>query len=127
MRTSKLCTIMNSTQVTIICTTAYKADTVRMRLCGLLGKKALAKESGLLITRSSGVHTFGMRFPIDIVALDRNLRVLGVWENVGPSKIRGLSFRTHAVLELQSGRVRECNIAIGDQLLVTPLTLSQVA
>lgn len=89
-----------------------------LRLMGLLGMKQLAPETGLLIKPSSGVHTFGMRFPIDIVSLDRNNRVLGVWENIGPWKIRGLSLRTRSVLELPSGRIKECLIEAGDELVV---------
>jgi len=88
------------------------------RLVGLLGKKQLEPETGLLIKPSSGVHTFGMRFPIDIVSLDRNNRVIGVWENIGPWRIRGLGLRTRSVLELPSGRIRECLIEAGDELAV---------
>lgn len=94
------------------------ANTTMLRLVGLLGVTRLDPEAGLLIRPSSGVHTFGMRFPIDIVSLDRNNRVLGVWENIGPWRIRGLSLRTRSVLELPSGRIKECSIETGDVLAV---------
>lgn len=125
MSTSRLCTVINSTKASIVCASAFQADTLLSRLRGLLGRKALGHEAGLLIIPSSGVHTFGMRFAIDIVAFDRNFRVLGVWESVGPGKIRGLSFRTHGVLELMSGLARQSNVTVGDQLLVTPVSPSQ--
>jgi len=111
-------TIVNTTKNTIVCMRSVFANTGMRRLVGLLGKKQLEPETGLLIKPSSGVHTFGMRFPIDIVSLDRNSRVLGVWENIGPWRIRALSLRTRSVLELPSGRIRECLIEAGDELAV---------
>jgi len=51
-------------------------------MVGLLGKARLDPGKGLLIVPSSGVHTWGMRFPIDVVALNRHLRVLDVKEHL---------------------------------------------
>lgn len=103
-----------------VCTGAVLADTFRTRLFGLLGRKSLAPGAGLLIKPSSGVHTFGMSFPIDIVALDHRNTVVSVSEQVGPRAIRGLTFRTRSVLELPAGRIRECGIAPGHTLTVQP-------
>jgi uncharacterized membrane protein (UPF0127 family) len=111
-------TIVNTTKNTVVCMRGTLANTMMLRMVGLLGVKGLEPEAGLLIKPSSGVHTFGMRFPIDIVTLDRNNRVLGIWENIGPWRIRGLSLRTRSVLELPSGRIKECSIEAGDELAV---------
>jgi uncharacterized protein len=111
-------TIVNTTKNTVICMRGTLANTMMLRMVGLLGVKGLEPEAGLLIKPSSGVHTFGMRFPIDIVTLDRNNRVVGTWENIGPWQIRGLSLRTRSVLELPSGRIKECSIEAGDELAV---------
>lgn len=111
-------TIVNTTKNTVICKRGTLANTMMLRMVGLLGVKGLEPEAGLLIKPSSGVHTFGMRFPIDIVTLDRNNRVVGTWENIGPWQIRGLSLRTRSVLELPSGRIKECSIEAGDELVV---------
>jgi uncharacterized membrane protein (UPF0127 family) len=108
--------IKDETKGSIVCTEGVLANTFRTRLFGLLGRKGLKQGSGLLIKPSSGVHTFGMSFPIDIVSLDRNLRVIGVFENTGPWTIRGLSLKTHSVLELPAGRIQECGIEPGDEL-----------
>jgi uncharacterized protein len=70
----------------VIGTRIAVADTGLARLIGLLGRKKLEQGSGLWIQPSSGVHTFGMRFPIDVVALDRKLRVCA---RCGPSFARG--------------------------------------
>lgn len=102
----------------VVCAEGVLANTFRTRLFGLLGRKSLDPGSGLLIKPSSGVHTFGMSFPIDIVSLDKNLRVLGAFENTGAWTIRGLGMKTRSVLELPAGRIRECRIEPGDQLIV---------
>ena len=68
--------IVNTTKSTVVCMRGILANTMRLRLVGLLGVKHLEPSTGLFIKPSSGVHTFGMRFPIDIVSLDRDNRVL---------------------------------------------------
>jgi len=110
--------ITDRTSGSVVCTQGVLANTFGTRLFGLLGKKGLEEGSGLLIRPSSGVHTFGMSFPIDIVSLDRNDRVIGAFENIGAGTIRGLSVKTRSVLELPAGRIRECGIKSGDELVM---------
>ncbi len=110
--------IKDGTKGSVICTEGVLANTFRTRLFGLLGRKGLKEGSGLLIKPSSGVHTFGMSFPIDIVSLDQHYCVVGVFENIGPWTIRGLSLKTRSVLELPAGRIRECGIEPGDKLVL---------
>ena len=113
--------ITNTASEVVVCSSGLLANTFSLRLFGLLGKKRLDENAGLLIKPSSGVHTFGMSFPIDIVSLDKNNRVIGVWGNIGPWKVRGVNLRTRGVLELPSGRIGQCRIAIGDQLAFQPV------
>lgn len=113
--------ITDQSSGSVVCTQGTLANTFRTRLFGLLGRKGLEPGAGLLIQPSSGVHTFGMSFPIDIVSLDKTRRVLGVFENTGAWTIRGLSLKTHSVLELPAGRIRECGIEPGHQLVIETL------
>lgn len=110
--------ISNATNGTIVCTQGVRADNFHTRLFGLLGRKGLAEDEGLLISPSSGVHTFGMSFPIDIVALDRDNCVIGAFHHIGPRAIRGLSLKTRSVLELPAGKIQECEIQLGHQLMI---------
>ncbi|MHB1699033.1 MAG: DUF192 domain-containing protein [Acidobacteriaceae bacterium] len=119
-RASGSVVITDGSKGKVICAQGKLANTFRTRLFGLLGRKGLEEGSGLLIQPSSGVHTFGMSFPIDIVTLDSKRRVIGVFENTGAWTIRGLSLKTRSVLELPAGRIRECCIEPGDELLVEP-------
>ena len=125
MALTKSIRVLNRTNHTVVAEPACRADTFRTRLCGLLGRPELQSSEGLLLTPSSGVHTLGMRYSIDIVALDGSLRVVGIWEGVRPGKVRGLGLGARSVLELRSGRARECDLALGDQLHVQPVVLAQ--
>lgn len=95
------------------------ADSFLTRLRGLLGKSSLEAGSGILIRPSSGVHTMGMRFPIDVVALDKNLRVVKLWRRLPPNRITSVSLKTHSVLELAPGQIDACRIEAGDCLAVS--------
>ncbi len=95
------------------------ADTSMTRLFGLLGKNGLEPGAGILIRPSSGVHTMGMKFAIDVIALDRNLRVVKVWSRLRPWRVTSVSLKTHSVLELAPGQIEQCGIEPGDQLAIT--------
>ena len=95
------------------------ADTFVTRLFGLLGKSSLEDGAGLLIRPSSGVHTMWMRFAIDVIALDKDLRVLKTWQRLRPWRLTPVSFKTHSVLELAPGQISHLRIEPGDQLALT--------
>ena len=82
---------------------------------GLLGREGLPEESGLIIAPSNAVHTFFMRFPIDIVFLNREGRVLSIRSSVGAWRMAA-SFRGFAVLELAAGRAARCGLTTGELL-----------
>ena len=108
--------IINSTKQTTVACAVESAASLGARLVGLLGRRQLEAGGGLLITPSSGVHTWGMRFRIDVVALDSRMCVVQVRENLGAFRIAAVSWRTRSVLELPVGAVRQSRIEVGDQL-----------
>jgi uncharacterized membrane protein (UPF0127 family) len=103
----------------VVCDRARLADTFLTRLVGLLTHDGLEAGEGLLITPSSGVHTWGMSFPIDIVALDEHLHVTKVSPHTGPWRIAGLSLKTRSVLELPAGQIDRTLIHVGDALQIS--------
>jgi len=111
-------TIRNVTRATVIGTRIAVADTAFTRLIGLLGRRGLERDAGLWIRPSSGVHTFGMLFPIDVIALDGKLRVCAAWQRLRPWRISGVSWGIHSVIELPAGSIERINIQRGDQLEV---------
>jgi leader peptidase (prepilin peptidase)/N-methyltransferase len=91
------------------------AATPLARLRGLLGRDRLEEGQGLLIRPTWSVHTAFMRFPIDVVFLDRNLRVLEVVERLAPW--RAASRRgARSVLELPAGACARTGLVAGDRL-----------
>jgi len=92
------------------------ADTSLSRLFGLLGKRHLDPGCGILIRPSTSVHTFGMLFSIDVVALDRDLRVVSLWRRLPPFRLTAVSLKIHSMLELAPGQIDACRIDPGDRL-----------
>jgi len=82
---------------------------------GLLGRESLAEGEGLVIAPSQGVHTFGMRFPIDVVGVGRHGEVLKVRARVPPRRIV-LSLSAFAIVELPAGAAERAGLSIGDVL-----------
>jgi uncharacterized membrane protein (UPF0127 family) len=83
---------------------------------GLLGRDALAPEIGFVIAPSQGVHTFGMRFPIDIVGVTREGRVVKARSAVRRSRLV-FALRAFAILELASGVAGAAGLAVDDVLV----------
>lgn len=82
---------------------------------GLLGRKGLGPGEGLWIIPCEAVHTFFMRFPIDLVYLDRKYSVKKVCAGVLPWRISGC-LSAHSVLELPAGTIQKTNTERGDVL-----------
>ena len=91
------------------------ADQSAKRRKGLLGREMLSRGEGLWIVPCEAVHTFGMRFPIDLVYLDRDKRVKKIRNNMPPRRISAC-LSAHSVLELASGSVRRTQTKPGDRL-----------
>jgi uncharacterized membrane protein (UPF0127 family) len=82
---------------------------------GLLGRKELAVGGGLLIRPTWSIHTWFMRFPIDVVFLDRDLTVLKLKEHMAPW--RATAHRgAHSALELSAGHAHRVDLDVGDRL-----------
>jgi uncharacterized membrane protein (UPF0127 family) len=99
----------------VVCERCAMAESFATRLRGLLGRRQLQRGEGLLLSPSSSVHTFFMRFSIDVVFLDRSLRVVGVSPNVRPWRLAACR-GTRRVLELPAGESDERAIRVGEQL-----------
>jgi uncharacterized protein len=108
--------IWNATNGHLVAGKVRIADTSWSRMRGLLGTRSLCSDEGLWIRPSSGVHTFGMAFAIDVVGLDRNGKVIRLWNRLAPHRVTSLTWRMHSVIELSPGRIAETGIHLGDSL-----------
>lgn len=107
--------ISNLTRHSELATAVEVADDGTKRSKGLLGRNGLSADEGLWIVPCEAIHTFFMRFPIDLVYLDRNRRVKKVRSNVPPWRFSGC-FTAHSVLELAAGTVLRTQTKPGDRL-----------
>ncbi|HYU61837.1 MAG TPA: DUF192 domain-containing protein [Solirubrobacterales bacterium] len=83
---------------------------------GLLGRRQLPSGEGILLKPASSVHMAFMRFPIDAVFLDRELRVLKVASDLRPWRAAG-SRGAKAVLEIPAGEAERRGVTVGDRLV----------
>ena len=93
------------------------AATRRARAIGLLRHNALPKGEGLWIVPSRGVHTFGMRFAIDVVALDDRGRIIDLVANMRPWRLRLPRPGCLGVLELPAGTIALSGTRLGDAVV----------
>lgn len=110
--------IKNANRGSLVATNADIADTSQKRRTGLLKHNNLAAGEGLWIVPCEAVHTFGMNFPIDVLYLSKQKKVLKIRENMKKSRM-SICLRAHSVLELPAGRAAETGTVAGDQLEFT--------
>ena len=107
--------VRNVSRDTLLADRAGIADSSKTRKTGLLKHKSFEAGDGLWITPCEAVHTIGMKFPIDVLFLDKKLRVVKIRREMPQWRIAG-SFRAHSVLELPSGTAAATSTTPGDQL-----------
>ena len=90
------------------------------RLKGLLFTKELKKGCGLWLKDCNSIHTFFMRYAIDVLFTDRNLRVVKIIPSMLPNRISPIVFKAHSVIELPAGTLVQTPIRIADQLEIKP-------
>jgi uncharacterized protein len=101
----------------VLCERCTIADRVLPRLWGLLGRRQLPPGEGLLLRPTPSIHTCFMRFRIDAIFLDRDLRVLAVRSELRPWRM-ALQPGARAVLELAAGEAERRGVRVGTQLLL---------
>ncbi len=108
--------IHNVTQGTELASAARTARAFWPRLVGLLGRSSLQPGEALVLEPSSSVHTFFMRFTIDVVYLDRSSRVVKAVSALRPFRISVGPRGARSVIELPSGTIAITRSAVGDEL-----------
>jgi uncharacterized protein len=105
---------------TVVCDRCEIPRSSFRRMRGLLGRSGLERGGGMLIDSAPSVHMFFMRFPIDVVFLDRDRKVVGVRHDLRPWRVAGAR-RAVAALELPAGAAAATGVREGDVLLLEDL------
>ena len=107
--------ISNLTREVVLAHRVEVADNGATRRKGLLGRDGLPAGEGLWIVPCESVHTFGMKFPIDLIYLDRSRKVKKVRSSVLPWRLSAC-LSAHSVVELASGTIHMTQTRPGDKL-----------
>lgn len=116
---TSLC-VYNQTRESFLSLSIKTADTHLARLRGLLGRMQLRSDEGIWIVPSQGVHTIGVLFPIDVIYLDKENRVIHLVESLGTFRISPLRREAASVLEMKARTIYSSHTQVGDRLVICP-------
>lgn len=91
------------------------ADGWIKKMVGLLNKTGISENEGLLLVDCCGIHTFFMRFEIDVFILSKNKKIMKIYEGLKPYKITDYIYNSD-VLETKAGLADKYKIKVGDVL-----------
>ena len=123
---------MSSHQVTahvgdnVVCERCDVADHLVARMRGLLGRSDLPQGEGILLRPAGSIHTFFMRFPIDVVFLNEENEVVKVVHRLAPWRAAGMK-GARSVLELSAGEAESRGIEVGSTMQFDPPSRGHVA
>jgi len=86
------------------------------RLAGLIFKKSIDKNEGMLFDDCNSIHTFWMRFPLDVIFLESENRIIRIFYSLKPFRITPVIKNSKRVLEIKSGMALELGLAVNDFL-----------
>ncbi len=116
--------VSNVSKGTCLGTKVEVADSPRRRSVGLLGTDSLQPQSGLLIYPTQAVHTFGMKYPIDILFLSRKKKVIGLKRALRPYRLTRIYWTAECVIELPENTIADTRTELGDVIAWEEVILS---
>ena len=114
---SRTCSLVNVRTGSVIADVVEPAFDSKSRRKGLLGRDALADSHALVLAPCGSVHTFGMRFPIDVLFVGADGCVIKIVEQLGAWRIAG-SLQACITVELSTGSVQRHHVLTGDRLSI---------
>ncbi len=112
--------IFNITREKEIAQVAELANTFLRRGLGLMGRRSLPEGGGLILLPNNNIHMFFMRFPIDVIFVDRTHHVVGLRENFAPWRPFAAARSARYTIELPINTINASQTAVGDLLQITP-------
>ena len=106
--------VLNLTRNTVVAHEVRVAQNFVERMRGLIGSKPLTEGEGFFIPLCQGIHTLGMGYPIDVLYLDGEGRIIVAFKDMVPNRLGSVSFKTQSVLELPQGAINRSRSRVGD-------------
>jgi uncharacterized protein len=110
--------VYNPVRETFLSLAVVAANTTFARLKGLIGRLKLRSDEGLWVVPSRGIHTIGVFFPIDLVYLDQDYRVIHIVESFPAFRVAPWRNQAASVLQLPTHTIYSSQTQVGDQLLI---------
>ena len=111
--------IINKTKGTLLAEEAVLADGLFSRAKGLLGKKGLGSGHALILKPCDSVHTFFMRFAIDVIFVDRQQKVDLAIPCLKPWRLSPLCWKARFAIELPCGVIQDSHTEKGDEISIS--------
>lgn len=108
--------IINKTKNTVLAENVFLAVTLLARMKGLLGRKELKEAGALLLKPCSSIHTFFMGFPIDVIFVDSQNKIIGLKNSLPPWRLSRIYWRGKFAVELPSGVLLKSLTVEGDEI-----------
>ena len=106
--------ILNITKNTVLADDVEIASTALKRMIGLLGKDNISAGNALVLMPCDSIHTFFMRFPIDVLFVDKSNKIIKAVKAIRPFRLTRVYFRSNYCVELPVGSIDAANTAEGD-------------
>jgi len=98
----------------LIAAEVIKANNFFSKSFGLTVRKKLNDKEGFLIENCSSIHTFWMRYSIDVIFLDKKNSVLAIYNNFKPFRVTPFIRNAYYALELKPGTIEKASLEVGD-------------
>jgi uncharacterized protein len=108
--------VSNLTRSTVVASQADEARTFTAKLFGLMGKTAMSSNAALIIYHTNWIHTFWMRFALDLIYIGREGTVVGLEPELAPNRIGKPFWTAQTVVELCAGAIAASRTQVGDHL-----------
>ncbi len=108
--------IFNVAKGAVITQQAKLAVSSGQRMKGLLGQDSLAANEALILKPCFSIHTFFMRFAIDVLFLDKNMQIVRLIQNMPPNRLSPIVWASKMAIELPAGKISQTNTQIGDTI-----------
>ncbi|MBO8126921.1 MAG: DUF192 domain-containing protein [Firmicutes bacterium] len=122
MGLKEVCRVVNATRGVELASSAQVAASFLERLVGLLGRKGLHPGEGLIIQPCNSVHTFLMRFPIDVLFLDAEGTIVHMWSEMPPNRATWVVWAAKRVVELPAGTLLATGTRPGERVEIQTKT-----
>src|SRR3989338_961853 len=112
--------IFNTTRKTIIADQVKVAGAFFARMVGLLNRRSLNEREGLIILSCRQIHMVFMRFPIDVIFVDKNHKVAGLVRNIQPFGVSPIFWKASFAIEVPTTTIEKSQTQLGDSIEFVP-------